>query len=320
MYKDTEITAVSSGQISTGTPGAPLLSVVIPTYHRNDLLLKCLECLAPGRQTLDACLYEVVVTDDGKQSTAETLIAERFPWAKWVKGPQKGPASNRNNGASYTRGEWIAFTDDDCLPEAGWLAAFYSAAGNKRNVPNVLEGRTVCKEGVKSLFQHSPTNESGGALWSCNMMVRRAFFDRLNGFDENFPSPHLEDVDFRERVYGLEEKITFVADAIVDHPPRPAHFGNKLGPLQESEFLFYYKSGHQKPYLIQHLRRMIALRLLLVRRYPLSQESVRALLFLLPELMYVVRNGNHWQRQYREKYRNTTTIYPPDLAARSCQH
>lgn len=297
--------------------GKPLISVVIPTYHRNDLLANCLACLAPGKQTLATRLYEVIVSDDGKDSTAENLIAESFPWVKWVKGPGKGPASNRNNGAACSSGVWLAFTDDDCLPDAGWLAAFHASISDTRNV---LEGKTICVEGVKSLFQHSPINESGGALWSCNIMVRRLFFEALQGFDESFPSPHMEDVDFRERIYGLGEPIHFVPTALIDHPPRPAHFGKRLAIMQETEFLFYYKTGHHKPYLIQHLRRMIALRIFLLRKYPLSYDSIRVLLLLAPELAYVIQHGGYWQRQYQKKYRDVNITYAPDLVVRTCQH
>ncbi|MFM6224388.1 MAG: glycosyltransferase family 2 protein, partial [Dolichospermum sp.] len=73
-------------------------SVIIPTYHRNDLLAKCLDCLAPGMQTLPADQYEVIVSDDGYQSTAQEMIEQNYPWVKWVAGPGKGPAANRNNG------------------------------------------------------------------------------------------------------------------------------------------------------------------------------------------------------------------------------
>jgi len=43
-----------------------------------------LDCLAPGVQTLPAEQYEVIVSDDGRQTTAEEMIRERYPWVKWV--------------------------------------------------------------------------------------------------------------------------------------------------------------------------------------------------------------------------------------------
>src|SRR5438552_17841427 len=109
--------AVSSSFLSM------LISVIIPTCHRNDLLVRCLDGLAPGKQDLLPEHYEVIVSDDGSRSTAEKLIAGTYPWARWVTGPRRGPAANRNHGAKHARGEWLAFVDDDCLPDKGWLEA-----------------------------------------------------------------------------------------------------------------------------------------------------------------------------------------------------
>ena len=65
-----------------------LLSVIIPTCHRNDLLAECLDRLAPGRQQGQASGqldYEVIVTDDGQHTTAETMIREHYPWVRWLE-------------------------------------------------------------------------------------------------------------------------------------------------------------------------------------------------------------------------------------------
>ncbi len=195
----------------------PRISVVIPTCHRNDLLAKCLDCLAPGIQTLSADQYEVIVTDDGSRSSAEKMISEKYPWAKWTQGPRRGPAANRNHGASLASSEWIAFTDDDCLPDPGWLSNYYDSL-----VPDcqIYEGSTVAKVAIPGPFWTSPVNTTGGNLWSCNMMVSRQAFDDLQGFDEGFPSPHMEDVDFRIRSETRFGKAKFVCEAVVDHPPR----------------------------------------------------------------------------------------------------
>lgn len=77
-----------------------LFSVIIPTYHRNDLLAKCLDCLASNVQTLTSDDYEVIVTDDGSLTTAEEMINHHYSWVKWVAGSHNGPAANRNNGGN----------------------------------------------------------------------------------------------------------------------------------------------------------------------------------------------------------------------------
>ncbi len=175
----------------------------------------CLDKLAPGIQTLDSTNFEVIVSDDGVP-TVEKLIAEKYPWAKWLRGPRRGPAANRNNGAGVAKGEWLVFTDDDCLPGTGWLLAFNkNVKGN-----DVLEGKTSAS-GVRSrIDEECPINEKGGCLWSCNFAMRRDRYLELGGFDERFPSAAMEDVELNTRVNKLKLARMFVPDAIVFHPWR----------------------------------------------------------------------------------------------------
>lgn len=205
--------------MSSNADTVPRISVIIPTCHRNDLLSICLEHLEPGRQTLETSSYEVIVTDDGSTNTAEELVRDRFGWAKWVPGPRRGPAANRNRGAQAARAEWLVFCDDDCLPDPGLLMAYLHA-----NVPcanaRVLEGR-IYAEGPKSRADETaPLNEGGGLLWSCNFCIKRDLFFSTGGFDERFPFASMEDVEFREKLKSLGEPSCFVALASVCHPWR----------------------------------------------------------------------------------------------------
>ena len=193
-----------------------LISVVIPTRHRNDALAACLDRLAPGTQTLAADQYEVVVTDDGSTTTAEAMIADRFPWARWTAGPRRGPAANRNHGVGQARAAWIAFTDDDCLPDPRWLAA-YDEAISKAGPADVLEGRTTCAGGLPSVLYEAPINLNGGLLYSCNMAIPKVTVARVGGFDERFPHTSQEDIEFYQRLRASGHRIRFVPDAIVDH-------------------------------------------------------------------------------------------------------
>jgi GT2 family glycosyltransferase len=199
---------------------SPQFSVVIPTRARAASLAECLARLAPGRQAEVAGGCEVIVADDGvAPASTEAQLARNFPWARWVAGPRRGPAANRNCGARLARGEWLVFTDDDCLPDARWLAAFAEAADAAPEIA-VLEGRTSSGRPLTGLFEIAPVNETGGMLWSCNFAIRRAAFEQLGGFDENFPAPHLEDVDLRVRIGHAGWPVRFVSAAEVVHPPR----------------------------------------------------------------------------------------------------
>jgi GT2 family glycosyltransferase len=193
-------------------------SVVVPTCNRHELLAACLRGLAPGQQSFAAENYEVIVSDDGAALSGGQRMKEQFPWARWIAGPRRGAAANRNFGAAHASGQWTVFVDDDCLPERGWLDAFASAARSTSTV-TVLEGRTTCGVEALGALQTAPVNETGGLLWSCNFAMRTEVFRWLGGFDETLGS-NLEDVDLRVRAERAGLTMQFVPAAIVDHPPR----------------------------------------------------------------------------------------------------
>jgi GT2 family glycosyltransferase len=194
-------------------------SVIVPTCDRDAELALCLERLAPGDQILAAESYEVIVTDDGINSMTEKLLRTKFPWARWTQGPRRGPAANRNHGAAQARGEWLVFTDDDCLPAVHWLSA-YEAAAQGRPGTDVLEGRTLACGVRASIDMEAPVNAHGGFLWSCNFAIRRRLFESLEGFDAGFPGPTMEDVELCLRLRQRGVELSFVEQAVVEHPWR----------------------------------------------------------------------------------------------------
>ncbi|HJT35319.1 MAG TPA: glycosyltransferase family 2 protein, partial [Pirellulales bacterium] len=102
------------------------ISVVVPTYRRHDLLRRCLAALAA--QQFEGGDYEVIVADDAADPATRRLVETEAETAncdmRYVPVEKThGPAAARNAGWRAARSEFIAFTDDDCLPQPGWLAA-----------------------------------------------------------------------------------------------------------------------------------------------------------------------------------------------------
>ncbi|MVN22227.1 glycosyltransferase family 2 protein [Mucilaginibacter arboris] len=197
-----------------------MLSIIIPTCNRNDLLAMCLDCLNPQFQTINAANYEVIVTDDSKQNRARQFIKENYTWVKWIAGPQRGPAANRNNGARNAKGEWLIFIDDDCLPDKQLLEIYQTAILSNEKIL-VFEGCIKTDRVQQSLAEESPVNETGGYLWSCNFMInKKIFLHDLNGFDEKFPFAAMEDVDLDYRLSKSGFSKVFLKNAYVVHPWR----------------------------------------------------------------------------------------------------
>jgi glycosyltransferase involved in cell wall biosynthesis len=284
-----------------------LISVVIPTRHRNDLLKICLDQLAPGVQTLPKDQYEVIVTDDGNESTAEALLEEHYPWVRWMAGPRKGPGANRNFGVTQAKGEWIAFTDDDCIPKPSWLEGYANAL---KPDTLVYEGQTICEEEYCPLTHETPVNKTGGNLWSCNVLIQRRLFLELGGFDTNFPYATSEDTDFRERLHHKNISHPFIPTAIVEHPPRPKRPGIMCGRFDECKALIFYKAGNRGVFTPRLIRQIFATWFYAYQRWGrLSKEVFISLVALVQELAYVTIHGPRWSRKYYLKYKDQPPSY-----------
>jgi len=99
----------------------PSISIVVPTYSHPGRLADCLRSLSGLDYPRDR--LEVIVVADGGEAPLDTVLAPYRPdlALSLVRQANAGPAAARNTGAERARGEYLAFTDDDCLPEPGWL-------------------------------------------------------------------------------------------------------------------------------------------------------------------------------------------------------
>lgn len=218
-----------------------LFSVIIPTCERTDSLCQVLDALASGKQSLAFDQYEVIVTDDGKGTLTETLIKEKYPWVKFAKGPQAGPAANRNNGAAIASGDWLVFTDDDTLIDPNWLSAY---AKHTSSSVQAMEGSIEAIGQMDQVFSECPINMTGGLFWSANIAVKRSLFMDIGGFDQNFLYPSQEDSDLRQRLLPLTE-IIFVSDAKVRHSVRVPNVRQMIGlTVKRCSAWTYFQGKH----------------------------------------------------------------------------
>ncbi|MFA5094944.1 MAG: glycosyltransferase family 2 protein [Candidatus Omnitrophota bacterium] len=102
----------------------PLLSVVIPTYNRKDLLKECLDSLFD--QTYPKEDYEIVVVDDGSTDGTEDMLkamAAEHGNLRYFRQENGGPATAKNRGVKNSRGNTVVFLDSDCSAPAILLAS-----------------------------------------------------------------------------------------------------------------------------------------------------------------------------------------------------
>jgi GT2 family glycosyltransferase len=200
------------------------ISVLVPVYQQWDLVPKLLACLAA--QTLPQDEFEVILADNGSPTFAPPAALPAN--VRIVNCPQPGSYAARNAAATEAKGAWFAFTDADCLPEPGWLAAIDATAKTadgktilvgavelraRTDKPNAYEIYDI----IAGIPQHRYASRGYGA--TANLAVAAALFRETGGFDGTRLSGG--DAEFcRRATAATGAKVQFVPVARVGHPAR----------------------------------------------------------------------------------------------------
>jgi GT2 family glycosyltransferase len=202
----------------------PEISVVTPTYNKADRLPGLVDALAA--QTLSRDRFEVIIVDDcSTDDTSEVLdkleAEGRLDFGR-IRTPSNsgGPSRPRNIGWRTSVAPVVAFLDDDCLPEPGWLEGALAALAASPRI-GVLQGRTTPPEGVdlKSLDRwhvYRLVTELSPWFEGTNVFFRREALQAVAGFDESI-CWWGEDTDLGWRVVEAGWDRAFAADAVVVH-------------------------------------------------------------------------------------------------------
>lgn len=212
------------------------ISVVIPTYKRQQLLTTCLAHL--NRQTLKKELYDVIVVSDGYDEVTSKTVEQFKQQAnnmnlKYLSTPyKKGPAAARNLGWQNSDADIIAFTDDDCQPDSHWLEVFYNAykkelsdSGND-SVAIAYSGFTqVPIEDEPTDFALNTHGLQYADFITANCACSRDAMQITGGFDERYGTAWREDSDLEFNFHKNNIPVTKINEAIVIHPVREAPWG-----------------------------------------------------------------------------------------------
>jgi glycosyltransferase involved in cell wall biosynthesis len=201
-------------------------SVVIPTCNRPVQLGVCLRALA--EQDYPHSRFELIVVDDGSVTPVGRLISELDMDLdiEVIRQSNQGPGAARNVGAERAKGVYLAFTDDDCAPESGWLSALSTVLTSAPG-PILVGGRVVnalpeslCSAAsqliVDLAYEHYNSDLHKARFFaSNNMALPSAGFRELGGFDPSFRTS--EDRDLCDRWLHLGHSLLFVPEAGVAH-------------------------------------------------------------------------------------------------------
>ncbi len=279
-------------------------SIIIPTCNRPQELKACLEAIGSLLEQVTDEAVEVVVTDDGRRQPVTYAHVREFPWVKLVEGPRKGPAANRNFGASMASGEILVFLDDDCIPKPNFLLGYieFWKAYNGNFEMVVAYGPTIPIGEKKSLLYEAPDNSNGTTLISANFSISKDSLVRIGCFDERYMTAAFEDTEFFERFRRLGGTAFYLESVAVQHPYRKIPNPKSLAAKWESNVIYAFDQGANRWPLYYrfpwHVIRVIISRF---RGESLSIQNVHAAMMFLGEWFWVLVFTPKWIAKWAKR-------------------
>ncbi|KEO74610.1 glycosyltransferase [Anditalea andensis] len=231
-----------------------IISVIIPTYKDDIRLLKCLDGLIG--QTLNPGFFEVIIVNNFPHLSIKLpgvyysslnlkLIDEIIP----------GSYAARNKGIYTAKGDIIAMTDSDCIPDPDWLINAYQYFENDKDKiigiiagdvplfyknPNALTLAEIYEKYTGfDFFAYTKEGSCGAGNWFSYKSVLKKF----GGFDPKLKSNG--DTDLSKKISN-KYKVIYAPEVIVRHPARNTVFqlDYKYRRLLGGVYLRKYNNRH----------------------------------------------------------------------------
>jgi N-acetylglucosaminyl-diphospho-decaprenol L-rhamnosyltransferase len=228
----------------------PTVTVCVIAFNSGPTLRSCLTRL--GAQTFRD--FEALVIDNASPDPGDAAIAAEFAWIRLIRNTENlGFTGAGNQGAREGRGRWYVLLNPDAYAETDWLEKLVAAAERHPQVRSFTSRQMVAEEpgvldGLGDVMSITGIPYRGGYLnrddgqaregevfspCGAAMMIDRALFLELGGFDEDFFC-YGEDVDLGYRLQLAGEPTLLVPDATIHHVGSASSGGRK------SEFAVFH--------------------------------------------------------------------------------
>lgn len=203
---------------------AIFVSVIIPLYRQWDLLKKCLKSLAEQSYPKD-CYEIIIINNDPNDIVPENLQLPEN--ATMIVEQKPGSYAARNTGIKISKGEILAFTDSDCIPDKNWLLNAISYFKRNKSCNRIAGKVTVFTQNANPSLAEmydifyafkQESHVSAGTCVTANMFTYKSIIEHIGNFDETLMSGG--DYVWGTLAYNNGYNIHYVDDVIVKHPAR----------------------------------------------------------------------------------------------------
>ncbi len=196
------------------------VAVIIPTADRPELLMRAVKSVLMQSRSPE----QVIVVDNGNEALSLEGLDHRVMIVRTQ--PRIGPGRSRNVGVMHAETDYVAFLDDDDIWDSDYLK--YSMSLAEQVSASVVVGRLKrrvvstafdkdyklfpsCANSQRSIYYKNPG--FGGQ----NILLKRALFSRLGGFDQNMPASVDRDLAARilqsgEAIYVQDKSVAILCD------------------------------------------------------------------------------------------------------------
>jgi GT2 family glycosyltransferase len=213
------------------------LSVVIPTYRREAVLVDTIDSLLKVINNADGCLELLIVdqTEHHNPATDRRMGEwEQSGKIRWTRLDIPHITRSMNIGVQMVKGDIVLFLDDDVVPDPELINEHINAYERHPDAWAVAgqvlqpwdKSRPVFytpRGGWLTRYLDFPFFSTDGMfvenVMAGNLSVRRDFFIHLDGFDENFTPPVATrfETEFAKRLVSMGGKIWFEPKASIRH-------------------------------------------------------------------------------------------------------
>ena len=191
------------------------VSIVIPTYNRKPILIKCLHALENQKLNKLIDSYEIIVVDDGSTDGTTEWIKENqrnLPHVVLHEQEHGGPALGRNLGVLKSTGDVIIFIDSDLVVVNNFIIKHVNKLNKywiKKNKKCFTYGSVINTSNFQNpLSEDSKITDISFAYFATgNVAISKALLLDVGLFDTSFSLYGWEDLELGERLKKIGVKL-----------------------------------------------------------------------------------------------------------------
>jgi O-antigen biosynthesis protein len=241
----------------------PLVSIIIPAYNAWEMNYTCIKAIKENSLGVS---YEVILGDDC--STDETKdIGSYIENIVAVRNEKNlGFLQNCNHAATFSKGKYLVFLNNDTEVRAGWLTALTELLEKDSSIGMV---------GSKLIYPDGRLQEAGGIIWNdasgwnyghkqdpeapefnyvkevdyisgASIMIRKDLWSEIGGFDTLYSPAYFEDTDIAFEIRKRGYKVVYQPQSEVIHYEGYSHGTEVNGQIESNSIKLYQQINKDK--------------------------------------------------------------------------